>query len=280
MSLLDRIRALPEPDLSAYLPFRVDGLALGHVEADFAARLARFSDTFRVTASEVALAPGLAGSFARTRAVGQALRALRDEGCSPGWREELYPVGPSLAEPLFALERAAIPKFGVRACGVHLNGYVRTAAGLEMWIGRRADDRLVEPGKLDQLVAGGLPAGLTPTDNLRKEAAEEAAIPSALIAQARACGTISYRTLRPEGLRNDVLFVYDLELPADFEPHNTDGEIAGFARWPISRLIAELERGDAFKFNCSLVAIDFLIRHGLIAAEHPDYAELVRGLHR
>jgi hypothetical protein len=35
---------------------------------------------------------------------------------------------------------------------------------------------------------------------------------------------------------------------------------------------------DAFKFNCSLVVIDFLIRHGLIAPADANYFELVTGL--
>ena len=33
-------------------------------------------------------------------------------------------------------------------------------------------------------------------------------------------------------MRDDVLFVYDLEVPADFVPHNTDGEIVDFTLMP------------------------------------------------
>jgi hypothetical protein len=36
---------------------------------------------------------------------------------------------------------------------------------------------------------------------------------------------------------------------------------------------------DDFKFNCALVVIDFLIRHGVVAPDdEPDYLTLVRGL--
>ena len=44
--------------------------------------------------------------------------------------------------------------------------------------------------------------------------------------------------------------------------------------------VAEIVRGsrDVFKFNCSLVVIDFLIRHGQIGPEHPEYFYLVTGL--
>ena len=33
-----------------------------------------------------------------------------------------------------------------------------------------------------------------------------------------------------------------------------------------------------FKFNCNLIVIDFLVRHGLIGPERPDYIEIVGGL--
>jgi len=33
-----------------------------------------------------------------------------------------------------------------------------------------------------------------------------------------------------------------------------------------------------FKPNCSLVVLDFLLRHGLLDASHAEYANLKRGL--
>ena len=36
---------------------------------------------------------------------------------------------------------------------------------------------------------------------------------------------MSYVSLLPEGLKPDVLFCYDLELPADFQPRPQDGEV-------------------------------------------------------
>jgi hypothetical protein len=35
-----------------------------------------------------------------------------------------------------------------------------------------------------------------------------------------------------------------------------------------------------FKFNCALVNIDFFIRHGLLAPEHPEYLAIQAGLRR
>ena len=92
-------------------------------------------------------------------------------------------------------------------------------------------------------------------------------------------GTVSYCSERLEGLRDDVLFNFDLELPSDFRPHNTDGEIQAFYLWPIDRVIEVVRDTDDFKFNCALVVIDFLIRRGFIQPDHPDYVDLVKGLH-
>ncbi len=85
----------------------------------------------------------------------------------------------------------------------------------------------------------------------------------------------------PGGLKPDVIFVYDLELPADFEPRNTDGEIDEFYLWSMDEAVATTRETSDFKFNCALVNIDFFIRHGALNAEtDPDYLEIVTGLRR
>lgn len=280
MSFLNRVDICAPPDFSGYRDFRVDGVRVGRVEHNFARRLKAFPDVFHVGATSVDLAPDLDGFETRSAVVDGVLKRLADDGLIPGWRDESYPVGPFFAAPqLFQMERAAVPLFGVRAYGVHLNGFVRRGDTIDMWIGRRSFDKPVAPGKLDQIVAGGQPVGLSLAANLRKESAEEANIPPHLINRARPVGAISYCTKRSEGLRDDVLFCYDVELPADFTPVNTDGEMAEFTLWPIRQVAKTVEAGDDFKFNCALVVIDFLIRHGLIAPDHPDYVALVKGLH-
>jgi hypothetical protein len=82
----------------------------------------------------------------------------------------------------------------------------------------------------------------------------------------------------PEGLKPDVMFCYDLELPADFLPTNTDGEIDSFQLMPVDEVAALVHDTQEFKFNCNLVIIDFLLRHGVIPPEHPDYLDLQKGL--
>jgi len=56
----------------------------------------------------------------------------------------------------FSLERAAAPYFGIKAYGVHMNGYVEKDGQKFLWIGKRSDVKQTYPGMLDHLVAGGL----------------------------------------------------------------------------------------------------------------------------
>jgi len=280
VSLLDRLAMIREPDLSRYRRFVVDGHTVGWVAADLAARLRGHDGVFVVDGETVGLSPRLRDYRERTAAVAGVLQSLRADGWFRGWRNEPYPVGPSFGAGLFEIERAAVPSFGVRAYGIHVNGFVRDGADLRLWVGRRSRHKPTYPNQLDHLVAGGQPAGLSLAENLLKEGAEEASLTPDLVGRAKPVGVLSYLLENEEGLRNDVLFTYDLELPADFTPANADGEIEEFFLWPIDRLIREMSDTANFKFNVAFVNIDFLIRHGCIGPEDPSYLELVRRLRR
>ena len=43
--------------------------------------------------------------------------------------------------------------------GVHVNGLVQSQNGPLLWVARRSTAKLLDPGKLDHIVAGGTPAG-------------------------------------------------------------------------------------------------------------------------
>ncbi|MBI3451472.1 MAG: DUF4743 domain-containing protein [Rhodospirillales bacterium] len=281
MSFLDRIAECNTHDLSKFRPFVVAGARVGWVRHALAERLAGFGNIFAVDAQAVTLSPALADSAARSAALETVVAALEREGVVAGNRREPYPVSTAFgAPPLLQIERAAIPHFGVRAYGVHMNGYVRRPDGLHMWIGRRARNKPTYPGMLDNMVAGGQPISIGLLDNLVKECKEEANIPAALARQAVPVGAITYCAEAPDGLKPDVQFCYDLELPGDFVPANTDGEIEEFYLWPIDKVAATVRDTREFKFNCNLVIIDFLVRHGVIPPEHPDYLDIAQGLRR
>ncbi len=280
MGFLRHIRRCNRYDLSGFLPFRVEGRRVGFVRPAFAAHLAEWPDVFDVTAEAVSLRMAGADVTQRTTAVAEVLRRLRERGVLPHLQGELYGVTPgSRQENLLCIDRAAASRFGIRAFGQHLNGYVRKDGRYYMWIGKRAADRMIFPGKLDHLVAGGVPCGISLEENLQKECWEEAAIPSSLVANAVPVGTVTYVTELEHGLRPDTLYCYDLELPPDFRPRCTDGEVETFYLWPVEEVMEIVRESDAFKQNCNLVIIDFLVRHGFIGPEQEEYLELVTGLH-
>ena len=84
------------------------------------------------------------------------LQKLREDGSLTGWRSESYPVLTGFhSEPLALVERAAAVHLGIKAYGVHVNGYVRGASGIELWVAKRSRSKPTWPGKLDHIVAGG-----------------------------------------------------------------------------------------------------------------------------
>ncbi len=84
------------------------------------------------------------------------LQELREDGALTGWRSESYPVLTSFhAEPLALVERAAAVHLGIKAYGVHVNGYVRGPSGIELWVATRSKNKPTWPGRLDHIVAGG-----------------------------------------------------------------------------------------------------------------------------
>jgi 8-oxo-dGTP pyrophosphatase MutT (NUDIX family) len=280
MSLLRHIRRCNQYRPDNFVPLLLGEARIGFVRRDNAEALRRFPDVFAVADDGVKVT-AQGGFDAVSRAVDYVVERLVEEGRVAKWRNEFFAVAPRWgAPPLFKLDRGAVSFFGVRAYGVHMNGYCGDSDTLKLWIGRRAADKKVAPGKLDNLVAGGIghDHGLEAT--LVKEAAEEAAIPADLIARAVPVGALSYRMEIEYGMRDDVLFVYDLAVPVDFTPRNTDGEIAEFRLMEARDVVERVRTTDDIKFNVNLVIIDFALRHGIITPDDPDYLDLVTGLRR
>jgi 8-oxo-dGTP pyrophosphatase MutT (NUDIX family) len=243
--------ALPTIELpGGRLPFRLGEATVGYVRP--------------------ALVPALLASGCREAAGG----AVLDDGAAlPGlaralggrhgwwWRDEAFDVREVWDGPVLAtIDRGALPYFGIMAEGVHLHGYVPGDGGPRLWVARRAATKRLDPGLLDHLVAGGIPAGLGPLETLAKEAEEEAGLGPALLANARFVEHVSYAIEREEGLRRDRLHVYELALPAEWRPEPRDGEVEAFELWPLPR-VAEACAAGEFKFNVAPLVAAFLGRH-------------------
>jgi 8-oxo-dGTP pyrophosphatase MutT (NUDIX family) len=271
---LVRAGALPAARLR---PFAVDGVALGVVDDDRAARLARF-DCFRVTAEAVALDSRLATALARSAAIAEVAAVLRGEGALPAWRDELFAVVRELGEaPVFLIERGAARYFGVVTYAAHVNGVTQLGDETRMWLARRSLRKAVDPGLLDNLVGGGIGAGFRVDETVIKEAWEEAGIEPALARCSRPTGVLHSRRAMSDGLQREVLFVHDLALPPDFVPVNQDGEVSE------QRLVSLAEAAHAIAAtasphevtpDASLVVLDYLLRQGAIRPDQPRYRAL------
>ena len=280
MSFRHHIAACNNYDPARAVPLFAGNERVGLLRRDNAAALRRFPGVFAVTDDRVNLV-ARGDVAAVSRAVDAVVDALVAEKRVPKWRNETFDVAPRWGAPaVFRLDRGAVPFFGTRAYGVHLNGYRREGKTLQLWVGRRSPDKRVAPNKLDNLVAGGIGNGHGLEETLLKEGEEEASIPRSLTSHAVPAGAVSYRMETELGIRDDVLFVFDLETPADFVPKNQDGEIVHFELVPAAAVLDRVRTSDDFKFNVNLVILDFALRHGILRPDDPEYLDVATGLHR
>ena len=280
MSFRHHIVSCNNYDPARVVPLFAGPHRVGLLRRDNAAALRRFPDVFAVADDRVNLV-ARGDVAAVSRAVDAVVDVLVAEKRVPKWRNETFDVAPRWGAPaVFRLDRGAVPFFGTRAYGVHLNGYFWESGSLHLWVGRRAPDKRVAPGKLDNIVAGGIGNGHGLQETLLKEGEEEASIPRNLTSDALPAGVVSYRMESELGVRDDVLFVFDLEMPADFVPKNQDGEIAHFELMPASAVLDRVRTSDDFKFNVNLVILDFALRHGILRPDDREYLDVATGLHR
>ena len=269
-----RLAAALAPPNVALVPFDADGSRVGELTVERARRVAAL-DGLELEAGRLRFAPSCRTVDARTEALARIARTLADEGALTAWRDERYDVRASDAHPaVCVLERAAARYFGIRTRAVHVNGLVETPGGAAMWIARRSPSKAIDPGRLDNLVGGGIAAGTSVGDTLVKEAWEEAGLDSALARQARPAGTVHLRRLQPDGVQHETIYVYDLWLPFGHVPANRDGEVVEHRLVPLSDLPALLAHDagpDALTADATLVALDALLRLGAIGADDPLY---------
>lgn len=278
--LLRHIHACNPPIQEVFIPWTIHGVIIGWLRPAFASRLLEWGHYFSQGENGLGLSNDLSSYQQRTAALAEIVQALSaDASDAVTCLGEAYPVtAAGRDQALCEIDRAFASHFGIRSFGQHLNAYVRKDEDLLMWIGTRASDRAIFPGALDNMVAGGLPADIPLMENLIKESEEEAGLPEYLARQAIPVGLISYTRVTGRGLRPDVLYCYDLELPSDFVPQNRDGEVERFQLLPVEEVMEIVRSTDDFKLNCNLVVIDFLVRHGLIEPDAPDYLSIVTGL--
>jgi len=248
------------------VPFVIDGVAVGSVAAAHLDALRAWPDWLTLDELGVQLV-----AADRNRALADVNAALRAQGLILAWRDETYAVLTQLGElPLALIERATARFWGTLTFGAHATGYVADDKGrpTHLWIARRSLHKATDPGKLDNLVGGGVPHGQTPFETLVREGFEEAGLPATLMRRAVPGGVIELACDIAEGFMHEQVHSFDLRLPAGLTPVNQDGEVAELRCLPVATAI-ELAAGDAMTTDAVLVTLDFALRHRLLGpAEH------------
>jgi len=266
------------------LPFFCQQFQVGLISSSVLSHLINYPDVFTITKERVTLSDTLTSIQERNTALEKVLLDMKSKDMFTalrGWRSECYEIKPQFSAPvLFKMERSATPLFGVRQYGVHITGYVRhSSMGLSIWMQRRSSTKQTWPGKLDSFVGGGLSEGLGVLETAVKEAAEEANVPEDLAVGMKAAGSVSFFHQSERGIHPNTEFVFDLELPETFKPNNNDGEVDDWKLVPVEQVLKIISSQD-YKITSSAVALDFLIRHGLVRVEEePDLPEVVELLH-
>ncbi len=194
---------------------------------------------------------------------------LHRAGLLRGWRNEIFGLWHHSGEPPLALiERASARFWGCLTLGAHCNGLAKgqapgdpPKAASRLWLGRRSASKSTDPGMLDNLIGGGVPADQTPLQALHREGFEEAGLTFAQMQAARPTGV--YRIVRdiPEGLQNEDIHVHEIELPAAVVPVNQDGEVAEFIRVDMATALRHVQAGE-LTVDASIATLDCAVRHG------------------
>jgi 8-oxo-dGTP pyrophosphatase MutT (NUDIX family) len=201
---------------------------------------------------------GPATPGALSASLGQLANLMRQGGFIPGWRNEAFSWIDEDNHAYFQLERAAFRTFGLRSNAAHVNGYTKKG---QLWLGRRSESKATDPGLLDNLAAGGISADEAPWVCAKRELWEEAGVPEHLAAHIVPAGRIHMqRATTNLGFHDEVLMMYDLELPDQFVPSNHDGEVSGFIQISFSEAAARI-LADEFTIDAAFVTADFLLRH-------------------
>ena len=256
-------------DAKARRPFRVlEGgqlVPVGSVDRRHLPVLSRWPSM--LAASEHGADLLLPDQDSRSRALAEIHSSLREDGLLPGWRDEPYPIVDGRLEVLAVIERAASRFWGTLTFGAHCNGFVREEGErpTHLWIARRSADKATDPGRLDNLVGGGVRQGQSMRQTIVREGWEEAGLKRAFASRAVEGRVVSLDRDIPEGRQNEWIQVYDLEMPASFVPSNQDGEVMGFARLTIAEAL-ECAAGDEMTVDASLVTLDFALRRFLFDA--------------
>lgn len=193
----------------------------------------------------------------RSALLQHALEQARRAGQLPGWRNETFAWWPEPAIPpspaaaaFLQVERAGFRHLGLMSHAVHIHGFLPDG---DLWCGRRSPDKATDPGRLDNLAAGGLPVGETALQTALRELHEEAGLHIAA-PRLQWAGAIRCRQALSAGWHDERLLVFNLALTEAETPRNLDGEVDLFLRLSPGECLQRMRQGEFTLDACLALA--------------------------
>lgn len=196
----------------------------------------------------------------RSRLLQSAAQGLRKLGLIADWRNERSALLDESGIELARCERGVFRTLGLRNRAVHINGY---RADGRLWIARRSAQKRADPGKLDNVAAGGVSAGESLRRAALRELWEEAGVPRHLASKVDFPGMV-IRSVRETqfGIHDQQVIIADIELPLSFTPEGRDGEVEEFLCLSPDEVIGALSQGE-FTVEAALATRESLERRGV-----------------
>ena len=219
------------------MPWWIDAHPVGLVEPAFAARHLHNDPAFRRDDAGFHLVADNTPPARHQVLAAWEQRLLKQTSPPPGWRDERYSIyAPDGRSVLAELERSLFRPLGLISRAVQLNGWQPGTAPPHLWLAQRNYTKAIDPARWDNLTAGGVAHGETLAEALAREAMEEAGIAVTLTRSRHPWCRVLSEHMEETGLHREWVYVFDLELPADWVPLNQDGEVMAFLPVPVAEL--------------------------------------------
>ena len=244
------------------MEIRLGDMCIGHIQPDIFREIHRCledgdNELNFIQAHSSYLQLELSNPFNISQELKILAECLRNKNRIHGWRDEEYAFIDEFSHEKFRLERSVFRTFGMHSRAIHVNGFTEHQT---IWLAKRSPHKQTDPGKLDNLTAGGIAADETIQICAIRELWEEAGIPHTHLKKLNPISFIRVRRLIPhEGLHHETLYTFDLPMSDELLPMNQDGEVSEFINMSFNEAV-DLVLTDELTPDAAAVTADFLLR--------------------
>lgn len=281
MNFIPAIQIFKYANTKGFVPLHVGLACFGLVRPEIANALAEFPKVWVKKDNILYLHDSLHDAEVRTRAVDDVMRQLSAKGIIPMEPDyaafggtEWFPVGKQRkTNPLFKVRRFYSRFLGVQFDSIVVNGYHKEG----YWMAKRSEHVDHAKGLYDSMIVGCIRAENSMEDEIIEEGASECGLPEELAQHVKPVSQMQFFWNDRHGnLVNEVFYIFDLDTgPVGFTPHVVEPhEVAGFVSVPFAEQLKMIEQGKLVKPEMMVTMLDFLLKHGHIPSDHPEFLHI------